>query len=79
MQELDLRGKRADEAINEADRFISEAIVHAWDEVRLVHGKGTGALRKALAEYLQNHPNVRDFGPAALGQGDIGVTCVRFL
>ncbi len=77
-QELDLRGKRADEAINEADRFISEAIVHAWDEVRLVHGKGTGALRKALAEFLQNHPNVREFGPAALGQGDVGVTCVRF-
>ncbi|KAA3619532.1 MAG: endonuclease MutS2 [Calditrichaeota bacterium] len=78
MQELDLRGKRADEAISEADRFISEAIVQAWDEVRLVHGKGTGALRKALAEFLQSHPNVRDFGPAALGQGDVGVTCVRF-
>ncbi|KAA3660531.1 MAG: endonuclease MutS2, partial [Calditrichaeota bacterium] len=79
MQELDLRGKRADEAISEADRFISEAIVHAWDEVRLVHGKGTGALRKAIAEFLQNHPNVHDFGPAALGQGDVGVTCVKLM
>ena len=77
-QELDLRGKRADEAISEADKFISEAIVHAWDEVRLVHGKGTGALRQALAEFLQGHPDVREFGPAALGQGDVGVTCVRF-
>lgn len=78
MRELDLRGKRADEAISEADRFLSEAMMYAWDEVRLVHGKGTGALRKAIGEFLQSHPCVKDFGPAALGQGDVGVTCVRF-
>lgn len=77
-QELDVRGMRAEEALAEVDRYLSEALLYGWEEVRIIHGKGTGALRKAIAEFLRNHPNVSHFEPAPLGMGDLGVTVVRF-
>ena len=76
-QELDVRGMRADEALAAVDQYLSEALLYGWEEVRIIHGKGTGALRKAITEHLQHHPNVASFGAAPLGRGDIGVTEVK--
>ena len=77
-QEYDIRGMRAEEAVTAIDRYLSEAVLSGWDFVRIIHGKGTGALRKAIAEYLKTHPHVGQHGPAKLGRGDIGVTEVKF-
>lgn len=76
-QEIDLRGKRAEEAIAEVDTYLSDAILYGWDRVRIIHGKGTGALRKAITDYLKTHPNVAATTVAAIGQGDFGVTEVE--
>ncbi|MDQ7052095.1 MAG: endonuclease MutS2 [candidate division KSB1 bacterium] len=76
-QETDVRGMRVDEALVSVDQYLSEALLYGWDEVRIIHGKGTGALRKAINEFLRQHPNVSHFEPAPLGKGDIGVTVVK--
>ena len=76
--EIDVRGMRVDEALAAVDRYLSEALLYGWEEVRIIHGKGTGVLRKAIADFLRRHPNVAGFEPAPLGMGDIGVTVVKF-
>jgi len=74
--ELDLRGKRVDEAIALVEKFLDDAMLSELTSVRLIHGKGTGALRQAVGEYLKNHPRVRDFRLGEAGEGDWGVTVV---
>jgi DNA mismatch repair protein MutS2 len=72
--ELDLRGQRADEALEACDRYIDDAYQAGLPFVRIIHGKGTGALRAAIRDGLADHPLVRRYesGPADAG-GD-GVT-----
>ena len=76
MPEIDLRGMRADEAVAAVDKFVDEAILAGWVELRIIHGKGTGALRKSIGDFLRTHPRVAAARPAPLGQGDFGVTLV---
>jgi len=75
--QLDLRGARAEEALSELDRYLNNAAVAGYDRVRVVHGKGTGALRNAVREALAAHPLVREQAPAAANEGGDGATIVR--
>jgi DNA mismatch repair protein MutS2 len=75
--EIDLRGQRVDEALATVDKFLDEALLAGWNEVRLVHGKGTGALRQSIGNFLKKHPQILRFHEAAMGEGDYGVTVVE--
>ncbi len=75
--QLDLRGARAEEALAELDRYLNDAAVAGIDRLRIVHGKGTGALRTAVREMLATHPLVREHAPAAQNEGGEGATIVR--
>ena len=76
--ELDLRGLMTEEAIRETERYIDAAILSNWSEVRLVHGKGTGALRKAIHQYLSQLKTIKSYRLGRWGEGDSGVTVVDF-
>lgn len=75
--ELDIRGKYAEEGISEVQRFIDDAAVANLKTVTIVHGKGTGALRQAVHDYLKTCPYVDDFRLGKFGEGDLGVTVVH--
>ena len=75
-QETDVRGMTTDEAIPFVDRAIDDALLAGISRVRIIHGKGTGALRAGLHAYLKNHKNVADIALADLVQGGAGVTIV---
>jgi DNA mismatch repair protein MutS2 len=75
--EYDFRGWRAEAAIEEMDRRLDEAAVAGMPFLRVIHGKGTGALRKALREYFKGHPAIREVETAPIDQGGEGVTIVR--
>ena len=75
--EVDLRGMTIGEAELEVDKFLDESVLSGLSEVSLIHGKGTGALRAGLHEYLRHHPHVRKYRLGRFGEGDIGVTIVE--
>jgi len=75
--QLDLRGARAEEALAVLDRYLNDAAVAGIDRLRVIHGKGTGALRTAVREALSNHPLVRSHESAAANEGGDGATIVR--
>ncbi len=74
--EVDLRGYRVDEALAEVQRFIDEAVASNLHTVEILHGKGTGALRQAIHDYLAASPEVAGFDEAPWNQGGAGVTYV---
>jgi DNA mismatch repair protein MutS2 len=74
---LDLRGKRADEALNETDEFISHALVTNVPLLTIIHGKGTGALRQVIHDYLKHHQMVKSYRLGELVEGGAGVTVVE--
>ena len=74
--ELDLRGFTVDDAIIEIDRFIDDANLSSIHEISIIHGKGTGALREGVQQYLKKHPMVKSYRIGAYGEGDAGVTVV---
>lgn len=74
--QLDLRGARAEEALAVLDRYLNDAAVAGYDRVRVVHGKGTGALRAAVREALSGHPLVREVATAGRSEGGEGATIV---
>ena len=74
--QIDVRGKTVDEAIPYVDKAIDDALLAGMDRFRLVHGKGTGMLRKGLLEYLDQHPNVLKTEMAPLNEGGFGATIV---
>lgn len=73
---VDLRGYRAEEAVAGLEKFMDRALLAGHLKLEIVHGKGTGALRKSVSEFLQNSPEVENFGPAPEDQGGDGVTVV---
>ncbi len=73
---IDLRGSMVDDACMELDRFIDNALITGIYEFYVVHGKGTGALRTGVQQYLKNHPRVKSYRIGAYGEGDAGVTVV---
>lgn len=75
--ELNVIGRTTDEAVDATDKFLDEAFMHSLAHVRIVHGHGTGALRKAIADLLRNHPHVARFSPAPPNQGGAGATLVE--
>jgi DNA mismatch repair protein MutS2 len=72
--ELNLIGQRVDEAIDESDRFLDRALLEGKQAVRLIHGFGTGILRKALREHLRKHPAVKSWRPGGENEGGDGAT-----
>ena len=72
--ELDIRGMMTDEGILELDRFIDNCILGGIETVTIIHGKGTGALRAAVHQFLKNHKNVKSYRLGAYGEGEAGVT-----
>lgn len=75
--EVDLRGMTIGEAEVEVDKFLDESVLSGLSEVSLIHGKGTGALRAGLHQYLRHHPHVRKYRLGRFGEGDLGVTIVE--
>jgi DNA mismatch repair protein MutS2 len=75
--EYDFRGWRAEEAIREIDRRLNEAALAGMPFLRIIHGKGTGALRTAMRQFLKSHPLVKEVEPAPLESGGEGVTIVK--
>ena len=76
--ELHLRGLRVDEALPRLEKYLDEAYRAQVPFARIVHGKGTGALRQAVRDFLRGYPLVESFRDGAEGEGDTGVTVVRF-
>ena len=74
--ELDLRGRRVYEAMDEADKYLDDAALAGLEQVSIIHGKGAGALRKALHEALQHNPNALRYRLGTLEEGGAGVTIV---
>ena len=72
--EIDLRGMMTDEAIGALDLFLDNAVLGKLNEVRIIHGKGTGAVRKAVREHLKRSRYVKSFRPGRYGEGEDGVT-----
>ena len=75
---LDLRGKRADLALAELEQFLDRSLLSGTDGVEIVHGRGTGALRKAVHELLRTFPGVASYHLAPEDQGGDGMTQVLF-
>ena len=76
--EINLLGKTVDEAVAELDKYLDDAYLAHLSSVRIVHGKGTGALRKGVHNYLKRLKYVDNFHLAEFGEGDAGVTIVEF-
>lgn len=72
--EVDLRGMAADEAILELDKYIDNAVLSGISTVTVIHGKGTGVLRKAVQAHLRSHKNIKGFRSGTFGEGENGVT-----
>jgi len=74
--ELDLRGKYAEDALEELDKYLDDAALAGIERVRIIHGKGTGALRNAVRNYLKNNHYVSAFQDGAREEGGFGVTII---
>jgi DNA mismatch repair protein MutS2 len=77
LTEINVIGNHSDEAVGRVDRFLEDAATTDLRSLRIVHGYGTGALRRAIGEFLRAHPLVSSFGPAPDKQGGGGVTLVE--
>ncbi|MCM3768354.1 endonuclease MutS2 [Neobacillus niacini] len=76
--ELDLRGERYEDALLKVEKYIDDALLANYARVSIIHGKGTGALRQGVQEYLKNHRSVKKIRFGEAGEGGSGVTVVEF-
>ncbi|WP_419955998.1 endonuclease MutS2 [Neobacillus niacini] len=76
--ELDLRGERYEAALMRVEKYIDDALLSNYPRVSIIHGKGTGALRQGVQEYLRNHRSVKKIRFGEAGEGGSGVTVVEF-
>ncbi|MBI2869072.1 MAG: Smr/MutS family protein [Chloroflexi bacterium] len=76
--ELRLRHLTTDEALLELQQYLHDAFMSGFTEARIIHGKGTGTLRRLVRQELAGHPLVKSFRPGACGEGGAGVTVVLF-
>ena len=73
-REINVIGRRAEEACAEVDKFLDTAVLASIDRVRIIHGHGMGILRKAISELLAGNPHVEKFYPAPPSEGGTGAT-----
>ena len=76
--EINLLGSTVDEAVARLEKYLDDAMIAGLSSVRVVHGKGTGALRKGIHEYLRRQKFIKSYKLAEFGEGDAGVTIVTF-
>ena len=76
--EINVIGKTVDEAISLIDKYLDDAALSHLEKVTIIHGKGTGALRNGIHQYLKTHPLVKSFRAGEYGEGEYGVTIVEF-
>ncbi len=74
--EIDVRGNNIEEAIGIIDKYLDDAAISSLSQVRIIHGKGTGALRKGLHDHFKGHPHVKKFEDAAYNEGGSGATVI---
>ncbi len=72
--EIDIRGMASDEAIIELDKYIDNAVLSGITDIRIIHGKGTGVLRKAVQDHLKHHKSIKGYRLGVFGEGENGVT-----
>ena len=75
--EIDLRGKLVEEGITALDKYLDDAVLSGVGMVYVIHGKGTGAMRSGIQDFLRGHPHVKSFRIGEYGEGDTGVTVVE--
>ena len=75
--EVRLRQLTVDEALIKLDKYLNNAFMAGLSQVKVIHGKGTGTVRKAARGYLAQHPLVKSYRPGAYGEGGDGVTIVE--
>jgi len=75
--ELDLRGERFEDAIMRAEKYIDDAVLSNYQQVSIIHGKGTGALRQGIQQFLKNHSRVKNYRFGESGEGGHGITVVE--
>jgi DNA mismatch repair protein MutS2 len=75
--QLDIRGWRVEDALEELDTYLNDAVMYGMASVRIIHGKGTGALRAAIREHLVHHPLAKSFTSASPQEGGDGVTVIK--
>ena len=76
--EINLLGKTVDEAIAALEKYLDQALLTHVEQVTIIHGKGTGALKRGITEYLKKQSFVKEFRSGEFGEGDAGVTIVKF-
>lgn len=76
--ELDLRGKRFEEAMDALDKYIDDCLMNHLEFAYIIHGYGTGALRKGVLEYLKKNSTVKSYRPGGMNEGGSGVTVIYF-
>ena len=77
VQELDIRGQTAMDALLDVDHFIDAAVMAGVHQLSIIHGKGTGVLRAAVQQHLKKHPSVKSYRLGVFGEGESGVTIVE--
>ncbi|MCY6992319.1 Smr/MutS family protein, partial [Staphylococcus argensis] len=75
--ELDLRGYRYEEALVELDQYLDQAVLSNYEQVYIIHGKGTGALQKGVQEHLKRHKSVASYRNGMPSEGGFGVTVAQ--
>ena len=75
--EINVIGQNVDEATFVIDKYLDDCYLAKLNNIRIVHGKGTGALRKGIHQFLKTHPHVKSYRIASIGEGDMGVTIVE--
>ena len=77
INEIDLRGKIAEDALIELEQYLDHALNSHWKEIRIIHGKGTGALRSSVHVFLKKNKNIKSYRLGNYGEGDTGVTIIE--
>jgi DNA mismatch repair protein MutS2 len=77
VNEIDLRGRIAEDALIELEQYLDHALNSEWQEIRIIHGKGTGALRSKIHSYLKRNKKIKSYRLGNYGEGDTGVTVIK--